>query len=98
MFVTLDLTNRNDAFGITNLDGANYAAAVTDASGISNQALYGGALVGSNGLNGSVTGALVNDGAAIAAGTIGQFYAHNGNHRVVGTFMGNEVNIPPLLD
>ena len=67
---------------------------MTDASGNGNQALYSGALAGSNGLNGLATGSLVNEGANIAAGTIGQFYAHDGNHKVVGTFMAKEIDIP----
>ncbi len=95
--LSLDLASRQGALGISNLDGANYGATVANRQGLTNQALYGGELIGSNGLNGAVLGALVNDGNAIAAGTIGNFYALDGNHKVVGTFLGKEADLPPAL-
>ncbi|MEM6460528.1 MAG: FecR domain-containing protein [Pseudomonadota bacterium] len=85
----IGLSTRSGSLSINNLDGANYSADVTDAS-TATQALFASdSLVGSNGLNGTVSGAFVNDGANIAAGAIGQFEAAGSGNQVVGTFMGN---------
>ncbi|MEM9105299.1 MAG: FecR domain-containing protein [Pseudomonadota bacterium] len=85
----IDLSNRNGNLAISNLDGANYSAAVSDASTAAQALFSSNSLVGTNGLTGTVSGALVNDGAAIAAGAIGQFEASGGGNQVVGTFVGN---------
>lgn len=88
--LTIDLSDRAGSLAINNLDGASYSATVSDAS-TPTQALYSGSLVGvGNSLTGGVNGALVNDGAAIAAGTIGQFHASGAGNQVVGTFMGKQ--------
>ena len=85
--MTMDLSTRTGDLNISNLDGATYTASVSDAS-TATQSLFTGSLSGDNGYSGAATGALVNDGQAVAAGAIGQFHASSGANRVVGTFMG----------
>tara|TARA_R110000751_G_scaffold270143_1_gene369911 strand:+ start:34829 stop:37834 length:3006 start_codon:yes stop_codon:yes gene_type:complete len=64
-----------------------YESTVSDASSAT-QALYIGDLYGDGFSEGIVSGALVNDGEFVAAGTIGQFYANGDDGQITGTFMG----------
>lgn len=64
-----------------------YDSTVFDASSAT-QALYMGDLSGDGFSEGIVSGALVNDGEFVAAGTIGQFYANGDDGQITGTFMG----------
>ena len=93
--LSIDLDDRSGTFGISALDGQSYAATVQDAS-TATQALYSSNnLVGTDGLTGTVAGALVNNGTDPAAGTIGQFQASNvgdGDH-VIGTFVGDRTSL-----
>lgn len=95
----IDLADRSGYFGMDiglidrsgnftdDIRSSNYFSTVSDASSAT-QALYMGDLNGDGNSQGIVSGALVNDGEFVAAGTIGQFYANGDDGQITGTFVG----------
>lgn len=87
--LAIDLSNRSGSFDM-DVAGRSFYSNVSDASNAT-QALYAGDLIQScecAGMNGSVSGTLVNAPNLIAAGTIGQFAAAGLEGQISGTFMG----------
>lgn len=84
--MSYDFDARSGNLAITNFDGRNYNAAISDSSTTS-QALFGGSLIGEI-ASGSVTGAFVNDGPNVAAGIIGNFGVAGSGYQATGTIAG----------
>lgn len=90
--MSIDLATRSGDLSITNFDGMNVYAPISDASTLS-QTLFTGSLYdnpgyGSSLVSGSVTGALVNDGPNVAAGMIGNFGFAGDGVQAAGTIAG----------
>lgn len=93
----IDLNDRSGTVAISGLDGHTYNGTVQDASTATQALFNSNNLTGTDGLTGTVIGALVNNGADPAAGAIGQFQASNvssGDH-VIGTFVGDRTSLTP---
>ncbi|WP_274423234.1 hypothetical protein [Chelativorans sp. YIM 93263] len=72
---------------VSGFDGRDFGGTVNGAT--SGQATFEGALAGGGGVEGSASGAFVNDGGDIAAGVIGDFQVNDGaNWRASGIFAG----------
>lgn len=95
--LSIDLDDRSGAVAISGLDGHSYGGTIQDASSTTQVLYSSNNLVGTDGLSGTVNGALVNNGTDPAAGTIGQFEASDVNDGdfVIGTFVGDRTSLTP---